>query len=451
MLLTLLSLVIVLGVLIFVHELGHFLVAKAVGIQVLRFSLGFGRPLIAWTRGETEYWISWIPLGGYVKMAGLEEEGMVGELEGGKAAVAIDPNRTFESKPLLARMAVILAGVTMNVIFAFLVFVVLSAAVGLSARATTQVETVRVEMLPPGTEALATLQRGDRFVRINGDSVTTWEDILTRFVTGAGETKVEIAGRPEPLTIRLPADTAARLRIVYALEPLQPSRIGFVYPGEPGARAGLRPGDLVVRADGDTVRSWGELLPKLWYNPGRPIALTVLRGDSLVTLQVTPRPETDPDTASPRPNPYGLIGVEGQHPQVKQRVPLTTAIRVGAAQTVRQIGATLVAVKRLVTGQGKLRELGGPIMIAQVSGQAIRMGLDRFLLIMASISIGLAVLNLLPIPVLDGGHFMFLIAEGIRRKPLSPQLRMRLTQVGMLIVLAIMVLAISNDVIRNLR
>src|SRR6266545_3584226 len=112
------SVIIVLGVLIFVHELGHFLVAKAVGVQVLRFSLGFGRPLLAWRRGETEYWVSWIPLGGYVKMAGLEEEGMAGELEGGKADTPIDPARTFDKKPLWARMAVILAGVTMNLVLA---------------------------------------------------------------------------------------------------------------------------------------------------------------------------------------------------------------------------------------------------------------------------------------------------------------------------------------------
>ena len=122
MLLTLGSLVVVLGVLISVHEFGHFIVAKLVGIQVLRFSLGFGRPVIQWRRGETEYWISWIPLGGYVKMAGLEEEGMVGELEGGKAAVPIDPARAFDQKPLPARMAVILAGVTMNLFLAFAIY-----------------------------------------------------------------------------------------------------------------------------------------------------------------------------------------------------------------------------------------------------------------------------------------------------------------------------------------
>src|SRR2546429_4254028 len=122
MLLTIFSLVVVVGVLIAVHEFGHFIVAKAVGIQVLRFSLGFGRPVISWRRGETEYWISWIPLGGYVKMAGLEEEGMAGELEGGKTAVPIDPERAVDKKPLLARVAGILAGGTMNVLLAFAIY-----------------------------------------------------------------------------------------------------------------------------------------------------------------------------------------------------------------------------------------------------------------------------------------------------------------------------------------
>src|SRR2546429_6355444 len=130
MLLTIFSLVVVVGVLIAVHEFGHFIVAKAVGIQVLRFSLGFGRPVISWRRGETEYWISWIPLGGYVKMAGLEDEGMAGELEGGKAAVPIDPARAFDKKPVALRLLVVCAGVTMNALLAFVIFAVLAGSVG---------------------------------------------------------------------------------------------------------------------------------------------------------------------------------------------------------------------------------------------------------------------------------------------------------------------------------
>ena len=450
--LTILSLVIVLGVLISVHEFGHFIVAKAVGIQVLRFSLGFGRPLISWRRGETEYWISWIPLGGYVKMAGLEEEGMVGELEGGKADVPIDPARAFDQKPLLARMAVILAGVTMNVVLAFLIYTGLAAISGVPVRATTQVDTVLTSTLPPGTEGLAGLHRGDRIIRVNGDTVKSWDDLQARLLKSRPEARIEVAGRSEPIIVHMPSDTAGRVRLVgWGILPFAPARIGLVYPGEPGARGGLRPGDVVIRADGDTVRSWNDLLFKLWSSAGKPIHLTVLRDTALVEVTVTPRAQTEEDSTSARPRTYGFIGAEGDFPEIKQLLPVPTAVRVGAVQTVRQIGLVLGSVKRLVLGQASMKDVGGPIMIAQVSGQAVRLGIDRFLMFMAFFSISLAVLNLLPIPVLDGGHAMFLIAEGIRRKPLSPQLRMRLTQVGMLIVLAIMVLALSNDVLRFFR
>jgi regulator of sigma E protease len=450
MLLMIVSLLVVLGVLISVHEFGHFIVAKAVGIQVLRFSLGFGRPLISFRRGETEYWIAWIPLGGYVKMAGLEEEGMVGDLEGGKAGVPIDPARAFDQRPLWARMAVILAGVTMNVVLAFVIYTVLFAASGIPVRTTTQVDTVLARILPPGAEALATLHRGDRIVRVNGDTVKTWDDVQEQLLNSGPEARLEIAGRSEPVRVHLTSDAAARLRVVqWAILPYAPARIALVYPGEPAARGGLKPGDVVVRANGDSIRSWNDVLFTLWENPGKTVAMTVRRDSALLNLQITPRAQEEDDSLSPRPKTFGLIGAEGDFPTVRKRLPLTTALRDGGVQTVGQLGLVLAGVKRLVQGRG-FRDLGGPITIAQVSGQAARLGLDRFLIILANISIGLAVLNLLPIPVLDGGHVVFLIAEGIRRKPLSQPLRLRLTQVGMLLVLLIMAIAIFNDVIRNI-
>src|SRR5437667_69147 len=266
MLLTIASLIIVLGVLVSVHEFGHFIVAKAVGIQVRRFSLGFGRPLIAWRRGETEYWISWIPLGGYVKMAGLEEEGMAGELEGGKAAVPIDPERAFDKKPLWARMAVILAGVTMNVLLAFAIYTSLGLAVGNPTRPTTQVDTVLASRVPPEAAALATLQRGDRILAINGDSVRNWEDVQTHLLLDTGAVRLDVTGRGT-IRIKLPRDDNARLGLaLWGIEPLMPARIGRVVRGEPARRAGLKHGDLVVRAGGASRARDVPTFPRLLFD-----------------------------------------------------------------------------------------------------------------------------------------------------------------------------------------
>jgi regulator of sigma E protease len=445
MLLTIVSFVVVLGVLISVHEFGHFIVAKAVGIQVLRFSLGFGRPLISWHRGETEYWISWIPLGGYVKMAGLEEEGMVGELEGGKADAAIDPARTFDKQPLWARMAVILAGVTMNLFLAFVIYTGLLAVAGDQRLVMTAVDSVDASRVPAGAEALATLRRGDRIIRINGDSLKTWDDFDKKILSGPEALRFQIAGRPEPIAIHVARDTAARHQLARAIVPLLPPRIGPVTLGQPAHRAGMRPGDVVLRIDSDTVVSWTDMVRRIRESVGKPLVLTVLRGDSLVQIPITPVPT---DSVGQH---FGVIGAGVNPPLVRVRVGLGTALAVGVGQTGSQIVAVVTQVKRLVTGHASARELGGVLAIAQMSGQAARLGLDFYLQFLAFFSVSLAVLNLLPIPVLDGGHAMFLIAEAIRRKPLSPQLRLRLTQVGMVIVLAIMVLAISNDVIRSVR
>lgn len=450
--LMLLAFLIVLGPLIFVHELGHFLVAKAVGIQVLRFSLGFGRPLIQWVRGGTEYWISWIPLGGYVKMAGLDDEGPQGELEGGKSAIPIDPARTFESKPLWARMAVILAGVTMNLVFAVVIYAGLFMTAGEPRPAITPLESVDASRLPLGAEALATIQRGDVITRIDGDTVRTWDEVQDRVLESRDTVRIEVAGRAQPIGVRFaPDDVASRERALRALRPLLPARIGLVAVGQPAARAGLRLGDVIIRAGGDTVRSWDELVQKIRASTGKPLPLDVLRGDSVVPVTVTPEAQTQKDSTG-REITYGMIGASSdpRGPITRVRVGFGRAVVAGAKETGFQVAATVIMVKRLVSGQVSPKELGGPLLIAQVSGQMLALGISWLIGFMGLISVNLAVLNLLPIPVLDGGHAMFLIAEGIQRKPLSPQLRLRLTQIGMVLVLAIMAMAIFNDVIRNI-
>ena len=452
MLLTLAALAIVLGPLIFVHELGHFLVAKAVGIQVLRFSLGFGRPLLSWKNGETEYWISWIPLGGYVKMAGLEDEGMAGELEGGKSGVPVDPARAFDRKPLWARMAVILAGVTMNLIFAFLIYAGLTATRGEPRLALVPIDSVNAAGLPLGTEDLATLRHGDRIVRINGGAVTTWEDLVEGLLEGPDTLRLDVDGRPDPIVVNLAGQNPdARGKAVRALRPLLPAKIGVVNPGQPASRVGLRGGDIIVRAGADTVRSWDEMVRTVRRSPGKPLLLAVQRGDSLLELTVTPETQTDTDSAG-QERTIGVIGAapDPRLPTVRVPVGVGRAIVGAAEQVAFQVGGIATTVKRLVFGQLPARDVGGPILIAQMSGQIVRLGFDAFLRFIAFFSVSLAVLNLLPIPVLDGGQAVFLIAEAILRRPLSLQLRLRLTQVGFVVILGIMALAIVNDVVRNL-
>jgi regulator of sigma E protease len=445
------ALVIVLGPLIFVHELGHFLAAKAVGIQVLRFSIGFGKPVVEWRRGETEYWISWLPLGGYVKMAGLEDEGLTGSLEGGKAQVPVDPARAFDRQPLWKRTIVIVAGVTLNLVFAFLLYVGIAGTVGAPELASTQIDSVTARLLPPGTEALATLRFGDRILRVNGDTVRSWNALVDHLSAGPTELRLEVAGRPEPVVVRLPdGGRATREALVRALVPLYPPRLGFLEPGRPALRSGLQPGDLLLRANGDTLRSWSDVLHTVWRHPARPLRFDVLRGMSVLQVTVVPDSQTETDSTLPRPKLYGLIGAGPDPPTIHVREPFGRALVSGAKETGARTLAVLGFLKGLALRQVSPREVGSILTVGQIAGQAIRLGPDLLLSFMALFSINLAILNLLPIPVLDGGQLMFLIAEAVRRKPLSVELRTRLTQLGIVVLIAIMILALTNDVLRLL-
>ncbi|HYL54839.1 MAG TPA: RIP metalloprotease RseP [Gemmatimonadales bacterium] len=449
MLLTVGAVVVVLGVLIFVHEMGHFVAAKTLGIQVLRFSLGFGRPIVSWRRGETEYWISRVPLGGYVKMAGLEDEGMAGSLEGGKSDVPVDPARAFDRQPVWKRTIVIVAGVTMNVVFAFLVYTGIIATVGSQERGSTRIDSVNVGRLPQGAEALASLKFGDQIVRVNGDTIRSWDVLLDHLVRGPTNYEIAVAGRLQPLVVRLSDHgVAARQALAQALVPLEPPRLGLLEPGRPAIRAGLKPGDLLLRANGDTLRSWGDVLHVVWNNPKRPLQFDVLRDGETLRVTVTPEEKTETDTGSPRPHVYGAIGAGQDPPTIHVREPLGQAVIFGFQETWGQVLLILGYLKGLVLHETSVRDVGSIITVGQISGQVARLGLDWFLRFLALFSVNLAILNLLPIPLLDGGQLVFLIAEAVRRKPLSLELRARLTQVGFVVLLLVMILALTNDVLR---
>ena len=451
MLLNLGAVIVVLGVLIFVHEMGHFVAAKTLGIQVLRFSLGFGRPILSWRRGETEYWISQVPLGGYVKMAGLEDEAMAGSLEGGKADVPVDPARAFDRQPVWKRTIVIVAGVTMNVVFAFLVYTGIAATAGSPELASTRIDSVNVRRLPPGAEALASLKPGDQIVRVNGDTIRSWNVLLDHLLRGPATFTIEVAGRAQPIVLRLRADgLAARQAMAQALVRLDPPRLGIIEPGRPAIRAGLKPGDLLLRVGGDTLRSWSDVLHIVWYSAKKPIPFDVLRDGKELRVTVTPEELTETDSTSPRPHLYGAIGATPNPPTIHVREPVGRAVVSGLQDTGGQVLVVLGFLKGLVLHETSLRDVGSIIQVGQISGQVARLGLDWFLTFLAFFSINLAVLNLLPIPLLDGGQLVFLIAEAVRRKPLSLELRTRLSQAGFVLLLAIMILALTNDVLRNL-
>ena len=451
MLLTLAALAVVLGPLIFVHELGHFLAAKAVGIQVLRFSIGFGRPIFGWRRGETEYWLSWLPLGGYVKMAGLEDEGVAGGVEGGKSDVPIDPARAFDRQPVWKRTIVILAGVTMNAVFAFLIYSGLAATTGAPELASTEIDSVAAHALPPGTEALGRLRFGDRIVRVNGDTIRSWNALLDHLLAGPTTLRFEVGGRPEPIVVHLPdRGLSTRQTLAQALTRLDPPRLGIVEPGRPAIRAGLRPGDVLVRANGDTLRSWSAVLHTVWNSPAKPVRFDVLRDGQIVQVTVVPESKVETDSASPRPPVYGAIGAAPNPPTIHVREPLGRALASGFQETWGRGQVVLGFLKGLVLRQTSFREVGGIITVGQISGQVARLGLDWLLTFVAFFSINLAILNLLPIPILDGGQLMFLIAEAVRGRPLSRELRTRLSNVGFFLLVVLMILALTNDALRIL-
>ena len=450
MLITILALIVVLGVLIFVHEAGHFLAAKWAGIYVHRFSLGLGSPIpwLTFKRGETEYSVSWLPLGGYVKMASREEEVTSSALEGGHVEAAVPPDRVFEAKPIWKRMVVILAGVTMNALFAWLAFTFLSAKNGRQIDPSTTVGQVIEEMLPPEAAALRDIPPGSKITAINGRPVDSWNEV-TELIANAPESEVRLeleGGRAVTLPIHQDA-LEQRLKAAQAIQPFRAAVIGQVLPGKPAARAGLQSGDTIVAIDGRAIEQWYDVLAVLQSNTGTPVALTVAGEAGRRAVELQPEVETV-EGLDGKPRQVGRIGISVKLDSRFEPLGLGAAISEGFSATVGASTQIVRTVRGLFTGRISRREVGGPIMIGQLAGETARLGLDPFVAFMALISINLAVLNLLPVPVLDGGQFLFLLAEAVIRRPLPLKLRERLTAVGMVLIVLLMGLAFSNDIRR---
>jgi regulator of sigma E protease len=449
---TILATVVVLGVLIFIHELGHFAAAKAVGVEVQRFSIGLGPKLFGFKKGETEYVLSVIPLGGYVKMGGMDDEVME-RLEGPAGAEPRQPGpRDFDAKPIWARTLVISAGVIMNMVFAFGLYTFVSAHWGVQELRTTRIGEVRLASLPPGSEELAQLPHGSRFLRIGGKVTETWGDVQRGlYESPPGPLEIELADPSARIEIRIPEEEAARRALATSVVYWVEAGVGAVSPGSPADKAGLEPGDRIVAVDGTPVQNWFDFVGQIRSRPGARTELTLMRdgGEIIRAATLDSEDERLPDGTTVT---VGKIGIQQPVGDVAYiDVPLGEAVRQGFRQTVAVTGIILDFLGKLVTGGISPRSMGSIVTIGQASGQAAAAGLDQFLSFMALFSVNLAVLNLLPIPVLDGGHLVFLGIEAVRGgKGLSVEQRLRWSNVGFLIVVGIMLWALSNDFLRLL-
>jgi regulator of sigma E protease len=448
---TILATIIVLGVLIFVHELGHFFAAKWVGVEVQRFSIGLGPKVFGFRRGETEYVLSAIPLGGYVKMGGMEDEVME-RLEGAGPAERVRSPRDFDAKPLWARAFVISAGVIMNILFAFFVYTLVFAGWGIPDLASTRVGLVQAAALPPGTEALAQVPIGSSIVRIGSAEVDTWGEV-TEAMVEAPAGPAEVVTRDPALTIpvRIPEDVEQRRAMAGAFRAWLDPVVGAVNPSSPADRGGVKAQDRILAVNGVPVVSWDEFVDRIQSQPNQRVELLLEREGGRVTRVVTPTAEREVDPATGEERTVGKVGIFYGVGEISyQPVGLLDAVRYGARETWGTVTLILGFLGDLFTADVSPRSVGSIITIGEASGQAAAAGVERFLQFIALFSVNLAVLNLLPIPVLDGGHLLFLFIEAVRGRALSIEQRLRWSNVGFLIVMGIMLWALSNDFLRLL-
>ena len=432
---TLVAGILMLGILVFIHEFGHFLVAKLAGVKVLKFSLGFGPKLVSFRYGETDYMICAIPLGGYVQMLG-ESVG-----EGGTLTPA-ERKRSFADKPVSRRMAIIAAGPFMNLILPFLVLPV-AYLVGVHVPSYLE-KPACVGMVTTASEAESVgFSRGDCILRINGDRVPTWSDANRALISYAGyalDFSVQRDG--EIISIVLtPDDGGLEGLESVGLMPVQRAIVGALAPGMPAEKAGLQVGDEVLSINGQPIASWYDLRPAIQeIGEVESIYEVNRQGETLTFAVQTQRSEENPDEY--------LLGVAPQLETSFKRFGLVEAMNAGADRAMELIDLTLVFLQKLVAGHVPTKNIGGPITVIQVAGQAAQTDLTSILSVLAFLSIQLGILNLLPIPILDGGHLFFSFYELILRRPLSLKTREIAQQIGLILLLGLMIFAFYNDIVR---
>ena len=426
---TTISFIIVLGILVTVHELGHFLVAKALGIGVEKFSIGFPPRMFGFTRGETEYCISWIPLGGYVKLKGEGPDEVVEDPD--------DPT-LFSTRPPYQRAGVILAGPVMNLVLAFIIMPLVFM-VGLAVPSYLDDPPVAGWVEPGSPADKVGIIPGDLILNVDGEGTATWEQFFEKVSqTGDSNFEIQVQGSVDARSVSLDLAGAEGGRI--GIQPRLEPTIGALTPGYPAQKAGVEKGDRILSLGQIPVSHWSEMARIIHASPGKTLTVKVLRGEDELSLSVTP--VLDEKTGR------GLMGISPMSDTVTRRFGPAEAVAKGFERNVELLGMTFSFIWDLVTGQSSIKNLGGPIMIFQVTGEAARAGLAQFLAFMAFLSLQLGVLNLFPIPVLDGGHLVFLAAEGVLRRPLELRTREMAQRVGFFLLILLIVVISYNDILR---
>lgn len=432
-----------LALLIVIHEFGHFWVARRCGVKVLRFSVGFGKPL--WSKVDksgTEYVLAPFPLGGYVKMLD-EREGDVADE---------DLHQAFNRQSLKKRFAIVAAGPIANLLFAVFAYWCLFVT-GIPG-----IKPIIAEVEPDSIVAQAGIVSGDEILQVDGRDTPTWKAVFKNLIRHAEQgdsvsLRVNSGGTEldyQFVVPQLAIDETGRILQRLGIEPLRPKLplvIGEVLDGSPAQAAGLKSGDRLITADGKQLEDWNRWVELIQKQAGNTLNIGIERGELSMTLQLTPQADD---------NGNGFIGAAVDTDNVSIPKELKSELRYGpvdaipeaVSQTWLFTTSTLKSLWGMLTGKVSTDNLGGPISIAQIAGSSAEQGAMSFISFLAMISITLGILNLLPIPMLDGGHLAMFIIEAIRGKPLPEAIQIRGQQIGLFLLLMLMFLAFFNDLSR---
>jgi regulator of sigma E protease len=442
---TMIYALVLLGVLIFVHELGHFIFAKLLGVKVLKFSLGFGPKVIGKTHGETEYVISAFPLGGYVKMLGQED--MPTEAQEIPEA---DKHRAFNFQAVWKRFVIVFAGPLFNLVFAFIVYIFLYH----TGVPVSYPDIGKLAQESPA--AKAGFMTGDRVLKVNGIAIHDWEDIEDilsknkdaelRFSVKRDNEILALQVRPEKKIVK-DVFGAEHETFDIGVSPLLRPIVGETIKGMPAYETGLRKGDRILAVEGIPIRSWEDMTEIVHANPDKPLHFKVQRTDKILELNITPVKKTVNINIKDE-RVVGQIGIRYLKDDLSKSFGFVESVRLGFKKAWEMCVVTVVVFWKLIERAIPASSMGGPLMIVQMAGEQGAEGAFYFFSLMAAISINLGVLNLFPIPVLDGGHLLFFSIEAARKKPLSDEVIMYTQKVGLFLLLALIVFVTYNDVLR---